>query len=99
VDQAGPSRLRASREPQPNASTQAGPADFQRRSLLRYGGPDLGVPEETLLLPIAAGSIRIPSVKEYGLLVGIGDVGAHLREEVQRIEDPEVGLMVRVDRI
>ena len=99
ADQAGPSRLRASREPQPNASTQAGPADFQRRSPLHHGGPHLGVPQEALLLPIAAGSIRIPSVRECGLLVGIGDVSGYFDEEVQGIEHPEVRLVARVDRV
>jgi hypothetical protein len=76
-----------------------GPADFQRRSPLHHGGPHLGVPQEALLLPIAAGSIRIPSVRECGLLVGIGDVSGYFGEEVQGIEHPEVRLVARVDRV
>jgi hypothetical protein len=39
-----------------------------------------------VLLPIPARSVRVAAIEERGLLVRIGDVGAHLGEEVQRIE-------------
>lgn len=82
-----------------NLADQPGPgsADVQRRSVLPRGNPHVGVPEEPVLLPIASPAIRVPAVEECGLLVGIGDVGAHLGEEVQGIEDAEVRLVSRVD--
>ena len=59
----------------------------------------LGAPEEPVLLPIATRAIGVPAVEERGLLVRIGDVGAHLGEEVQRIEHPEIRLVTRMDRV
>jgi hypothetical protein len=57
----------------------------------------LGVPEEPVLLTIPTRAIGVPAVEEGGLLVRIGDAGAHPGEEVQGIEDPEVGVMSGVD--
>ena len=42
-----------------------------------------GVPEEPVLLPIPTRAIGVPAVEEGGLLVRLGDVGAHLGEEIQ----------------
>jgi len=47
-------------------------------------------------LPMRAmGRLRVAAVDEGGLLMGIGNVGTHLGEEVQQIEDPEVRVVAR----
>jgi hypothetical protein len=51
------------------------------------------------MLEVATRAIGMPAVGGDGLLVRIGDVGAHLREEVQGLKDAEVRLVARVDRV
>ena len=73
ADEAGPSRLRASREPQPNASTQAGAADLQGRPVVRAGEwvRRFGFREQPVLLAVAPRAIGVPAVEERGLLVRV----------------------------
>jgi hypothetical protein len=81
--------------------TRPGPPGFQWHptTLLGHGLHRGSLPEEPVPLPVASRPIGVPAVEERGLLVGIGDVGAHLGEEVQGIEHPEVRLVPRVDRV
>ncbi len=57
------------------------------------------VPMASLLCPVAARPVGVPTIEEGRLLVDIRDVRAHLREEVESIEHAEVGLVAGVDRI
>ena len=40
---------------------------------------------------VAASAIRIPAVLDGGFLVGVGDVGDEFGDELERVEDAEVG--------
>jgi hypothetical protein len=58
-----------------------------------------GFREEPVLPAVAPRPVRVPAIEERGLLVDIGDLGGHLRQEVQRVEHPEVRLVAMVNDI
>ena len=51
--------------------------------------------EEPVLLAEAARAIRIPAVLDGGFLVRVGDVGDDFGDELERVENAEVGGVAR----
>lgn len=76
-----------------------GAADRQGRPLVRARDwvRRFGFREQAVPPAVAPRPVRVPAIEERGLLVDIGDLGGHLRQEVQRVEHAEVRLVPGVD--